>query len=63
MKRMLLLLLVLLLPWLCSGCLLTRLFTMPLRVGGAALTIIPVAGDAAHEAIDEASDVLDEIPL
>ena len=46
-----------------SGCLLTRVATMPMPVGGAVLTIIPIAGDAAHKSIDEAADVVDELPF
>lgn len=46
-----------------NGCVLTRLVTMPMRVVGAATTIIPVAGDISHEAIDDAADVVDEVPI
>jgi len=51
------------LAFLCQGCLLTRVLTVPMRVGGAALTIIPYAGDAAHESIDEAASIIDEAPF
>ena len=57
------LLIAFLLPWICSGCLLTRIATMPMRVGGAALTIIPGAGDAAHKVIDETADTVDTLPF
>ncbi len=46
-----------------QGCLLTRVATVPMRVGGAVLTIIPVAGDAVHESLDEAASVIDEAPF
>jgi hypothetical protein len=46
-----------------NGCVLTRLVTMPMRVVGAVTTIVPVAGDISHEAIDDASDVVDKIPI
>ncbi len=46
-----------------SGCVLTRLVTMPMRVVGGAVTIVPVAGDAAHKTIDESADLVDEIPI
>lgn len=46
-----------------SGCLLTKIITVPMRVVGAVVTIIPVAGDAAHGAIDKAADVVDKVPL
>lgn len=48
---------------LLQGCVLTKLVTVPMRVTGAVISIIPVAGDAAHEGIDEAADVVDEVPL
>ncbi|MGB2246207.1 MAG: DUF6726 family protein [Alcanivorax sediminis] len=60
-----------------SGCFLTKLATTPMRivgaagsVVGAALSIIPVAGNAADEAlekvdgaIDTTADSIDKIPL
>lgn len=46
-----------------SGCVLTKVITVPMRVGGAVVSIIPIAGDAAHDAIDEAADVIDKAPL
>ena len=48
---------------LLSGCLLTKFVTVPMRVVGAVTSIVPVAGDAAHGAIDEAADVVDKLPL
>ena len=53
-----------LLACLCSsGCLLTKLVSVPMRAGGAIISIIPVAGNTAHDAIDEAADIVDKIPL
>ena len=46
-----------------SGCLLTKIVTVPMRLVGAVVSIIPVAGNTAHEAIDEAAEMVDEIPL
>ena len=60
-----------------SGCFLTKLATTPMRLLGAAgsvvgavLSIIPVAGNAADEAlekvdgaIDGTADSIDKIPL
>lgn len=46
-----------------SGCLFTRLVTVPMRVTGAVLTIVPVAGDAAHGAIDKAAKGVDKLPF
>lgn len=46
-----------------SGCLLTKIVTVPMRVVGAVVSIIPVAGDAAHGAIDKSADVVDKLPF
>jgi len=62
MKKHALLLIPLLLLSL-NGCVLTKLVTVPMRLGGAVISIIPVAGNSAHDAIDEAADVVDTIPL
>ena len=46
-----------------SGCLLTKIVTVPMRLVGAVVSIVPVAGNTEHEAIDEAAEMVDEIPL
>ena len=46
-----------------SGCVLTKIVTVPMRVAGAVISVIPVAGNTAHEAIDEAAEAVDELPL
>lgn len=46
-----------------SGCFLTKIVTVPMRVVGAVVSIIPVAGNAAHDAIDTAADTVDKVPL
>ncbi|MEK6787678.1 MAG: DUF6726 family protein [Pseudomonadota bacterium] len=60
-----------------SGCLLTKLVTMPMRVVGASaslvgavVSVVPGVGDAVDEAlesadsgIDAAADTLDTVPL
>ncbi len=46
-----------------SGCVLTRIITMPMRVIGSVTTILPIPMDAVDEAIDEAADAIDEIPI
>ena len=49
---------------LSSGCFLTRLITMPMRVVGAVCSIVPFdVGDIAHGAIDEAAKWVDDIPI
>ncbi|MBI5641672.1 MAG: hypothetical protein HZA17_14735 [Nitrospirae bacterium] len=56
MKRALLLVL-LLFP---SGCVFTKVATVPLRVGGAVISVVPVVGNAADSVIDTAADVIDQ---
>lgn len=46
-----------------SGCLLTKIVTVLMRAVGAVVSIIPVAGNTAHDAIDEAAEMIDEFPL
>ncbi len=46
-----------------QGCLMTRVLTVPMRITGAALTVIPYAGDAAHEGLDQAAASIDDIPF
>ena len=46
-----------------SGCVLTKVVTVPMRVGAAVISIIPVAGNTVHSAIDESAELIDEIPL
>lgn len=46
-----------------SGCFLTKVVTVPMRLGAAVISIVPVAGNTAHDAIDQAADVVDEVPI
>ena len=46
-----------------SGCLLTKVATVPMRVGGAVTSVVPVVGNPAHEAIDKAADAVDALPF
>ena len=46
-----------------SGCFLTKVVTVPLRVAGAAASVIPVVGDAVDGTLDVAADAVDFIPL
>ena len=48
---------------LLQGCVLTKLVTVPMRVTGAVLSIIPVVGNSAHDGIDEAAEIVDDVPL
>lgn len=57
------LLIILLAAMTLSGCVLTKLVTVPMRIGGAVISIIPVAGNTAHDAIDKAADQVDDINI
>ncbi len=46
-----------------SGCLFTKLVSVPLRVGGAVISIVPGAGNSIHDAIDGAADSVDDVPI
>ncbi len=46
-----------------NGCVLTKIVTVPMRACGAVFSIIPIAGNTVHEAIDEAAYEVDEIPI
>jgi hypothetical protein len=46
-----------------SGCVLTKIVTVPMRVVGAVISIVPVAGNTVHDVVDEAADKVDDIPL
>lgn len=46
-----------------EGCLLTKVVTVPMRLGGAVISVIPVVGNSVHDAVDEAAEIVDEIPL
>ena len=46
-----------------SGCLFTKIVTVPMRLVGAVVSIIPVAGNTAHDVIDEAAETVDELPF
>ncbi|MBU0663025.1 MAG: hypothetical protein KJ990_00625 [Proteobacteria bacterium] len=48
---------------LLNGCILTKVVTVPMRLGGAVISIIPVVGNTAHDSIDEAAEIVDDIPL
>ena len=48
---------------LLSGCVLTKIITVPMRVGGAVVSIVPVLGNSAHDSIDKAAEVVDKVPI
>ena len=56
-------LLIMLLAVQLSGCVLTKVLTVPMRLVGAVISIVPVAGNTAHDTVDEAAEKVDDIPL
>lgn len=46
-----------------SGCFLTKIITVPMRVVGAVVSIVPVVGNTADESIDFAADAIDKLPI
>jgi len=56
-------LLIMLLAVLLSGCVLTKIVTVPMRVVGAVVSIVPVAGNTVHDVVDEAADKVDALPF
>ena len=45
------------------GCVLTKVISVPLRVGGAVISVIPLVGEDMDDAIDKAADTIDDIPI
>ena len=45
-----------------SGCVLTKLVTVPLRVSGAIASGVPFIGNEIDQAIDKSADLIDELP-
>ena len=56
------LLAVLLLAISTSGCYATKLVTVPMRLVGAVASAVPVVGNTAHNVIDEAAELVDDLP-
>jgi hypothetical protein len=46
-----------------SGCVLTKLVTVPMRVTGSVISVIPVVGDVIDEVLEQSADVIDAIPI
>ena len=45
-----------------SGCVLTKVVTVPLRVSGAIVSAVPLIGNEIDEAIDKSADAIDLLP-
>ncbi|MCS5586342.1 MAG: hypothetical protein NZ702_02450 [Gammaproteobacteria bacterium] len=48
---------------LLSSCVLTKVVTVPMRVTGAVISVIPVVGEGIDAVIDQTADAIDLIPL
>ena len=46
-----------------SGCVLTKVVTVPMRVTGSVISVIPVVGDAINEVLSQSADFIDAIPI
>lgn len=46
-----------------SGCVFTKVVTVPMRVTGAFVSVIPVVGDGVNNVLDTSADVIDAIPI
>jgi len=46
-----------------SGCFFTKVVTVPMRVTGAVISVVPIVGDPIDESIDVVADGIDLIPL
>lgn len=62
-KRLPLLALLALTAVFSGGCVFTKIVTVPMRVVGAVVSIVPVVGNPADDSIDEVADKMDEFPI
>ena len=46
-----------------SGCVFTKFVTVPMRVTGAVVSVIPVVGDGVNSVLGASADVIDAIPI
>jgi len=46
-----------------SGCVLTKIVTVPMRVTGSVISVIPVVGDGIDGVLGQSADVIDAIPI
>ena len=46
-----------------QGCVFTKIVSVPMRLGGAVVSIVPGVGNSAHDAIDKAAEVVDDVPI
>jgi hypothetical protein len=46
-----------------QGCVFTKVVSVPMRLGGAVVSIVPGVGNTAHDAIDKVAEGVDDIPI
>ena len=46
-----------------SSCVFTKVVTVPMRVTGAVVSVIPAVGDGVNSALGASADVIDAIPI
>ena len=46
-----------------SGCVLTKVVTVPMRITGSVISVIPVIGDPIDDILGYSADVIDNIPI
>ena len=46
-----------------TGCVLTKILTVPMRVVAAGVSVVPVVGNTGHDVIDEAAEAVDKLPF
>ena len=46
-----------------SGCVFTKVITVPMRVTGAVVSVIPVVGDGVDNILGTSADIIDAIPI
>jgi hypothetical protein len=46
-----------------SGCVMTKVITVPMRVAGSVISVVPVIGDGVEGVIGKSADLIDAIPI
>ena len=45
-----------------SGCVFTKLVTVPLRVSGSLISVVPIVGNQIDDVIGQSADLIDDLP-
>ena len=45
-----------------SGCVFTKVVTVPMRVSGSLISAIPIVGNQIDDVIGQSADLIDELP-